>query len=170
MRPCCCTSCCAALILTRQGESVRLLPATLALLGPSAFAGGHRCCIDDLNRQIQVLTSGQNGGKLDEWAHCSSWPVSWSALLSTAPGRLALGGSHSGPLGRQCVTSEILPGVTLAVQCCMLLERSSSSSLFSSFSSRPLSPTSGACGLPAGRSVVRLLARRAGSSAPVGNV
>jgi hypothetical protein len=108
-----------------------------------------------LNRQIQVLTSGQNGGKLDEWAHCSSWPVSWSASLSTAPERLALGGSHSGRLGRQRVTSGILLGATLAVQCCMLLERSSSYSLFSSSSSRPWSPTSGACGLLAWKISIR---------------
>jgi hypothetical protein len=108
-----------------------------------------------LNRQIQVLTSGQNGGKLDEWAHCSSWRVSWSASLSTAPERLALGGSHSGRLGRQRVTSGILLGATLAVQCCMLLERSSSYSLFSSSSSRPWSPTSGACGLLAWKISIR---------------
>jgi hypothetical protein len=108
-----------------------------------------------LNRQIQVLTSGQKGGKLDEWAHCSSWPVSWSASLSTAPERLALGGSHSGRLGRQRVTSGILLGATLAVQCCMLLERSSSYSLFSSSSSRPWSPTSGACGLLAWKISIR---------------
>jgi len=108
-----------------------------------------------LHRQIQVLTSGQNGGKLDEWAHCSSLPVSWSASLSTAPERLALGGSHSGRLGRQRVTSGILLGATLAVQCCMLLERSSSYSLFSSSSSRPWSPTSGACGLLAWKISIR---------------
>jgi len=108
-----------------------------------------------LNRQIQVLTSGQKGGKLDEWAHCSSWPVSWSASLSTAPERLALGGSHSGRLRRQRVTSGILLGATLAVQCCMLLERSSSYSLFSSSSSRPWSPTSGACGLLAWKISIR---------------
>ena len=42
-RPCCCTSCCTDLTITRHGDSLRLLPATLALLGPSAFAGVHRC-------------------------------------------------------------------------------------------------------------------------------
>jgi len=43
VRPCCRTSCCTDLTLTRQADSIRLLPATLALLGPSAFAGVHRC-------------------------------------------------------------------------------------------------------------------------------
>jgi hypothetical protein len=96
-----------------------------------------------------VLTSGQNGGKLDEWAHCSSCAVSWSAWPSTAPGRLVLGGSHSGRLGPQRVTSGIRLGATPAVQRFTLLEPSFSSSSSSSFSSRPWSATSGARELPA---------------------
>lgn len=162
---CCCTSCCTGLTHEYQGGSVRLPLATLAPLGSSTFAGVPLLLVAiDLNR---LLTFGQNSGKLDKWAHCSSCAASWPVSLSTAPGRLALGGSHSARLGRQRATSGIPLGVTPAVQCCMLLERSLSSSSSSSFSNRPRSATSGARELPALRDRYWSLARPVGTYALV---
>jgi hypothetical protein len=92
--------------------------------------------------------------EVGEWGHCSSCALSWSASPSTAPGRLALGGSHSRHLGRRYVTSGIRLGAMSAVQRCMLLERSFSSSSSSSFSSRRDLRLRTPAGYQLGRSVI----------------
>jgi len=62
------------------------------------------------------------------WGCCSSYAVSWPGSPSTVSGRPAPRGSDSGSTGRRYVASGALPGVAVAVPCCISVERSSSSS------------------------------------------